>query len=125
PAAADPASLAAAPLSRPGRIRMRCRARADRGHGPPRDDGADRGRRRDRARSLARLCAHPGPAPSRSSGTGGGRMRRLLDTASFHALGTTCTLGITCTPLELAPARAAAAAARAEIAACERVLTRF
>lgn len=52
-------------------------------------------------------------------------MNVLFDTARFDALGTRCAVRVACSPLELPLARMAATAARAEIAACERVLSRF
>ena len=52
-------------------------------------------------------------------------MNRMLDTTTFAALGTSCAVRVVCSPVELPLARAAAAAARAEIVACERVLSRF
>ena len=52
-------------------------------------------------------------------------MNRMLDTTTFAALGSRCAVRIVCSPVELARARMAAGAARAEIIACERVLSRF
>lgn len=52
-------------------------------------------------------------------------MNHLLDTTTFAALGTRCAVRIVCSPVELARARSAAGAARAEVIACERVLSRF
>jgi FAD:protein FMN transferase len=52
-------------------------------------------------------------------------MNRVLDCTAFAALGTRCWIRVTTSPLELACARRASAAARAEIAACERALSRF
>jgi len=49
----------------------------------------------------------------------------LLDRIGVQALGTTCSIGVTARPLQLAPARAALAAGRAELEACERALSRF
>ncbi len=43
----------------------------------------------------------------------------------FHAMGTLCEVAVTAGPLDAAHARAALAAARGEVAACERALSRF
>ncbi len=52
-------------------------------------------------------------------------MSRILDNTTFGALGTQCTVSVSVSALELPRGRRAAAAARAEIAACERALSRF
>ena len=49
----------------------------------------------------------------------------LLHRDSFRAMGTACTLAVTALPSDVFRARRALAAARAEVAACERVLSRF
>jgi FAD:protein FMN transferase len=50
---------------------------------------------------------------------------RLLEHHSFHAMGTSCAVGITTALAELGAAHGAIAAATAEVAACERALSRF
>jgi len=50
-----------------------------------------------------------------------GRLERL----EFHAMGTACAAAVTMTPADQPSARRAGAAARGEVAACERVLSRF
>lgn len=52
-------------------------------------------------------------------------MKRVLDSIVFRGVGTTCRIVVSTSPLELPVARRAAAAARAEVEACERVLSRF
>jgi FAD:protein FMN transferase len=49
----------------------------------------------------------------------------LLHSASFRAMGTACTVSATALPSEALRARRALAAGRAEVEACERILTRF
>jgi thiamine biosynthesis lipoprotein len=46
-------------------------------------------------------------------------------TESFHAMGTACLVGATAPPRDVIRATCALAAARAEVAACERALSRF
>ena len=43
----------------------------------------------------------------------------------FHAMGTSCGVGVTTTLAELGAAHRAIAATTAEVAACERALSRF
>ena len=50
---------------------------------------------------------------------------RLLEHHMFHAMGTSCGVGVTTTLAELGAAHRAIAAATAEVAACERALSRF
>ncbi len=52
-------------------------------------------------------------------------MSGLLDRVAFRALGTTCVLAASATPLVLALSRRALLAGRAEVETCERVLSRF
>lgn len=52
-------------------------------------------------------------------------MTRRLDTTTFAAVGATCELRIATSPVELVQARRARAAVLFEVAACERVLSRF
>lgn len=52
-------------------------------------------------------------------------MTSVLDRTSFAALGTTCTVSVSTTPLELPAARRVALTVRTEVEACERVLSRF
>jgi FAD:protein FMN transferase len=52
-------------------------------------------------------------------------MNRILDTTTFAALGTRCTFSVSVSALELPLGRRAAAAAQAEVEACERALSRF
>ena len=49
----------------------------------------------------------------------------LLQSAAFRAMGTACTLSVTALPTDALRARQALAAGRAEVEACERVLSRF
>jgi thiamine biosynthesis lipoprotein len=49
----------------------------------------------------------------------------ILQTAAFRAMGTACTLSVTVLPSDALRARRALAAGRAEVDACERVLSRF
>ncbi len=48
-----------------------------------------------------------------------------LDRIGFRALGTSCSVAATAAPVDTASARAALVAARVEVHACERVLSRF
>jgi FAD:protein FMN transferase len=48
-----------------------------------------------------------------------------LERTSFRAVGTTCAAAVTAGPHDAGRARAALAAARAEVAACEGALSRF
>ncbi|HEY6960530.1 MAG TPA: FAD:protein FMN transferase [Gaiellaceae bacterium] len=52
-------------------------------------------------------------------------MTRVLHTSAFSALGTSCALAVSASPLELPSARRAMRAAHAEVDACERALSRF
>ncbi len=52
-------------------------------------------------------------------------MTGALDRLAFRALGTTCVLATSATPLVLALSRRALLAGRAEVETCERVLSRF
>ena len=52
-------------------------------------------------------------------------MMRLLEHHTFPAMGTSCGVGVTTTLAELGAAHGAIAAATAEVAACERALSRF
>ncbi len=52
-------------------------------------------------------------------------MNRILDITTFAALGTSCTFSVSVAALELPLGRRAAAAAEAEVEACERALSRF
>ncbi len=52
-------------------------------------------------------------------------MAHRLETLPFRAMGTTCAVSVTASREERLPARRAIAAGRAEIVACERVLSRF
>ncbi len=49
----------------------------------------------------------------------------LLQSTAFRAMGTACTLSVTALPTDVLRARRALAAGRAEVEACERVLSRF
>ncbi len=49
----------------------------------------------------------------------------LLQSVAFRAMGTACTLSATALPSDALRARGALAAGRAEVEACERVLSRF
>jgi thiamine biosynthesis lipoprotein len=52
-------------------------------------------------------------------------MRPRLERVEFHAVGTACSAAVTARPADSRRARRALAAARAEVAACEAVLSRF
>jgi thiamine biosynthesis lipoprotein len=52
-------------------------------------------------------------------------MNARLERRDFHAVGTTCSVAVTVRPGDERRARRAFAAARAEVAACEAVLSRF
>ncbi len=52
-------------------------------------------------------------------------MTAFLERSAWHAVGTTCGAAVTASASERSRARAALAAARAEVAACERELSRF
>jgi FAD:protein FMN transferase len=52
-------------------------------------------------------------------------MMRLLEHHTFRAMGTACGVGVTTTLAELGSAHRAIAAAVAEVAACERAMSRF
>ena len=52
-------------------------------------------------------------------------MTARLERTAFHAVGTTCTAAVTAGPGDMRRARRALDAARAEVAACERSLSRF
>ncbi len=52
-------------------------------------------------------------------------MNGVLDRLGFRALGTTCVLATSATPLVLALSRRALLAGQAEVETCERVLSRF
>ncbi|MGZ4332662.1 MAG: FAD:protein FMN transferase [Gaiellaceae bacterium] len=52
-------------------------------------------------------------------------MNRLLDRTVFGALGTTCSLAVATSPVELPAARRVAAAIRTEVDECARILSRF
>jgi thiamine biosynthesis lipoprotein len=52
-------------------------------------------------------------------------MSARLERATFRAVGTSCAAAVTAGPYDARRARAALAAAQAEVAACERALSRF
>ena len=52
-------------------------------------------------------------------------MSSRLERITFHAVGTTCSAAVTAGPHETRHAQRALSAARAEVAACEEVLSRF